>query len=68
MGIIIRLEVGGKEGVYLSVMDNEDHLSEFYIPSYALNYLFPILSSAIRSGVCVSGGPVHLSAPNEADE
>jgi hypothetical protein len=65
MELKIMLDVGGKQGAYITVTDSSGAESEYLIQRFSLNYLFPAINSALRDGVCLSGGPVNLFPPND---
>jgi hypothetical protein len=63
MQLSITLEIGDKKGVYLVVCDSKGVASEFMVPNYTLDFLFPVLTSAMQSGVAVQGQVPKLIPP-----
>lgn len=60
----ITLELADK-GAYIVIKDSMGGLSEYMVLDTALNYLMPVISSALRSGVLLSGPDVQLIPPNQ---
>lgn len=63
MQLSVTLELGDKKGAYLVICDSKGVCSEFMIPNYTLDFLFPLLTSAMQSGIAIQGKIPKLIPP-----
>ena len=64
LALSVTLEIADK-GAYIVISDSKGGKSEYMVLDTALNYLIPVIASALRSSVLLAGGGVTLKAPNE---